>query len=138
MASAPFYVLPVEGNDPYGLICTPLHPEYAGTHVHARVHASLEDVSISVNIVDHIAHVTICQKYTYYPGHMSWDCSLVSSEALLPAADAEYTFPIPANAAVHGFSFTRGDGTKVVGGVRETAEAREEFVAAVNEGRPLG
>ncbi|KAJ7482238.1 von Willebrand factor type A domain-containing protein [Mycena galericulata] len=51
------------------------------------------------------------------------------------ALAANYSFPIPARAAVCSFLMIKQDGTRVVGQVQETAEARETYESAVAEGK---
>jgi hypothetical protein len=51
------------------------------------------------------------------------------------AIEAIYAFPIPARAAVCSFVMIKEDGTRVVGHVQETVEARETYEAAIAEGK---
>ncbi|KAJ6526593.1 von Willebrand factor type A domain-containing protein [Mycena vulgaris] len=51
------------------------------------------------------------------------------------AIEATYSFPIPARAAVCSFVMIKQDGTRVVGHVREKAEARGIYEAAVVQGQ---
>ncbi|KAF7345099.1 hypothetical protein MVEN_01673600 [Mycena venus] len=49
--------------------------------------------------------------------------------------EAIYAFPIPAKAAVCSFVMIKQDGTRVVGKVKETVEARETYEEAIAEGK---
>ncbi|KAF7319058.1 hypothetical protein HMN09_00242000 [Mycena chlorophos] len=49
--------------------------------------------------------------------------------------EATYRFPVPARAAVCNFAFTRSDGTRVNGVVREKQEARATYEKAVVDGK---
>ncbi|KAJ7729332.1 vault protein inter-alpha-trypsin domain-containing protein [Mycena metata] len=49
--------------------------------------------------------------------------------------EAKYSFPIPARAAVYGFTMVKQDGTRVVGSVLEKHEARKTYTTAVEKGQ---
>jgi hypothetical protein len=82
--------------------------------------APLQDVAVKVNIIGHVASVALAQRYKNdYPAAIS----------------GTYIFPVPARAAICGFSFVRGDGKKVLGAVKEKDEAKAEYDAAKAAGK---
>ncbi|KAJ7126263.1 von Willebrand factor type A domain-containing protein [Mycena epipterygia] len=56
------------------------------------------------------------------------------NDAIFPI-EAQYTFPIPARAAVSGFVMIKQDGTRIVGSVLEKQSAREAYKNAVALGQ---
>jgi hypothetical protein len=81
----------------------------------------MDDATVDVKIVDQVAHISLSQNYT-------------NSSTTTPV-DASYVFPIPAKAAVCAFNFIRGDGTKVIGSVKEKEEAKTEYHTALRSGQ---
>ncbi|KAJ7657893.1 von Willebrand factor type A domain-containing protein [Mycena polygramma] len=49
--------------------------------------------------------------------------------------EAIYAFPVPARAAVCSFVMIKQDGTRVLGKVQETTEAKETYEAAISDGK---
>jgi hypothetical protein len=82
--------------------------------------APLRNVQATVKVIDHFAHVSLAQKY--------------QNDTNRPI-EALYFFPVPASAAVCDFSFVKGDGTTVVGMVKEKRVAQEDYDKALREGK---
>ncbi|KAJ7584985.1 von Willebrand factor type A domain-containing protein, partial [Mycena floridula] len=80
----------------------------------------LIDVHASVTIKDLAAQVTLVQVFTN-------DADIT--------VEAVYSFPVPARAAVSGFTLIKEDGTRVLGIVQEKAEAQKTYDDAVSEGK---
>ncbi|KIK64074.1 hypothetical protein GYMLUDRAFT_83446 [Collybiopsis luxurians FD-317 M1] len=90
--------------------------------LHSGADLLLEGCTASVLITDVHASVTLSQRFTS-PAYLS---SLISGV---------YTFGLPADAAVCGFSMVRQDGTKVDGIVKEKQEAKREYTQALQQGK---
>jgi hypothetical protein len=80
----------------------------------------LQTVTVDVDIVGHVARVTLTQTY--------------KNDYSAPI-EASYVFPVPARAAICAFNFIHEDGVKVVGTVKTSGEAKAEYEAAVEEGK---
>ncbi|KAJ7584986.1 von Willebrand factor type A domain-containing protein, partial [Mycena floridula] len=87
---------------------------------HQIVSLPLLDVNATVSIKDLAAQVKLVQAFT--------------NEAAI-SVDAMYSFPVPARAAVSGFTLIKEDGTRVLGIVQEKAEAQKTYDDAVSEGK---
>jgi hypothetical protein len=96
-----------------GLIYTALNGPYSTRY------GLLQDVSVQANIIGHVAHVTLSQRY---------------ENDLSESIEAIYIFPIPARATVCGFNFVRGDGTRTNGIVKEKEAAKAEYHTTVSSG----
>lgn len=105
--------------------CTPVYGLYFFDLSHSnRLFLPLSSVNVNCTINNISARVSISQVYL----HQSDDPSH-------PTLSARYSFPLPANAAVAGFSLIKQDGTTVVGIVQETQEAKVTYHNAVDEGK---
>ncbi|KAF7297225.1 hypothetical protein MIND_00955600 [Mycena indigotica] len=79
--------------------------------IHVRVDASIKELA---------AQVKLTQTYV---NEFAWPI------------EAAYAFPIPDRAAVCAFALVKQDGSRIPGQVKEKAEARQTYEAAVGEGR---
>ncbi|KAJ7599217.1 von Willebrand factor type A domain-containing protein [Mycena floridula] len=89
-------------------------------HNHQVISLPLLDVHADVKIKDLVAQVTLSQTFT--------NESPINIQAV-------YSFPVPARAAVSGFSLVKEDGTRVLGTVQEKAEAQQIYNTAIAEGQ---
>jgi Ca-activated chloride channel family protein len=85
-----------------------------------RIIVLIKAVEARVTIVNSVAQVDLLQTF--------------QSDVDAPL-EATYSFPVPASAAVFAFSFTREDGTEVLGVCKEKEQAKQEYDDAVAEGR---
>lgn len=79
----------------------------------------LSSVDVSANVVERIASVTVVQKFV---------------NQLKEPIEAVYIFPLAGSSAVSKFKMQVGDRT-IEGLVKERAEARQEYQAAIEEGK---
>ena len=63
---------------------------------------------------------------------------MYANDYLWQRTSAHYIFPVPANAAVCSFRMELGDGRCIYAIVKESSQAKEEFEAAVHEGKWAG
>ncbi|KAJ7590273.1 von Willebrand factor type A domain-containing protein [Mycena floridula] len=87
---------------------------------HQIVSLPLLHVNAAVTIKDLAAQVKLTQDFT--------------NDAAF-SIDAVYSFPVPARAAVSGFTLVKQDGTRVLGVVQEKEEAQKTYDTAVSEGK---
>ncbi|KAL0581376.1 hypothetical protein V5O48_000640 [Marasmius crinis-equi] len=88
-----------------------------GNHVYLPV----EEVRAEVLIIDVSARVTLIQIFSNSSDH--------------PTSRAVYYFPVPADAAVCGFEMSLGDGRVIRATCKEKTQAREDFEAALLQGK---
>ncbi|KAF9258585.1 hypothetical protein L218DRAFT_727505 [Marasmius fiardii PR-910] len=86
-----------------------------------RAYLPLEEVRAEVLIIDVSARVTLTQ--------------LFSNLSDRPTSRAVYYFPVPADAVVCGFEMNLSDGRVIRATCKEKTQAREEFEAALAQGR---